>query len=215
MRRVVRLVKAAPVTSAYVGGVAAVAAVMELLGSDRADRIARAASTNLVQLRRAPVRVLPASAFVLEDRSHVLALPGLALTLGTLERWQGSRAAAGTFAAGHVGATLLVAAGLAGGITRGVVDPVHRDAVDVGISYGAWSVWGALTPALPARLRPLHVVGWTGALVHGLLRRRSFTDAGHLAAWGIGLGIAAGLATADAAAPPARRGQRATRWRAR
>ena len=205
-----RLVRQAPVTSAYVGGVALVAAVMELLGPERANQMARSASTNLVQLRRAPVRVLPASAFVLEDRSQVLTLPALALTMGTLERWQGSRAAAGTFAAGHVGATLVVAAGLAGGMTRGLIDPIHREAVDVGVSYGAWALWGALTPRVDSRWRPAHVVGSTAMLVHALARRRSFTDAGHLAAWGIGLSIGARLAKADSAGRAAPRAPAAT-----
>lgn len=205
-----RLVRQAPVTSAYVGGVALVAGLMELLGPERADRLARSASTNLVQLRRAPVRVLPASAFVLEDRHQVLALPALALTMGTLERWHGGRAAAGTFAAGHVGATLIVAAGLAGGVTRGRIDPIHREAVDVGISYGAWALWGALTPTLDSRWRTVHVVGSTAMLVSALVGRRSFTDAGHLAAWGIGLAIGARLATRDPAERAARPAPAAT-----
>jgi hypothetical protein len=209
------LIRSVPVTTAYVGSVAALAALMELLGPVRAQQLARAASTNLVQLRRAPVRVLPASAFLLEERRHIAALPGLALSMGAMERWKGGPAAAATFAAGHVGATLVVAVAVAGGMSRGIVDPVHGEAVDVGISYGAWALWGALTPRLHPRWRPVHVAGSTGLLVTTLATRRSFTDFGHLIAWAIGLGIGAGLVSADAAGPAVLPGPSATRSPAR
>ena len=66
-----------------------------------------------------------------------------------------------TFTLGHLGATLLVALGLAVAVKLGWTPAsVSRD-IDVGMSYGAATVLGALTAAIPrAGVRPGSVGGW-------------------------------------------------------
>ncbi|MDT7548366.1 MAG: hypothetical protein QOE84_760 [Actinomycetota bacterium] len=197
------LVRRTPVTATYVGSVAVVAAVMELLGRDTGQRLKRELSTDLVHLRKSPALVLPASAFVLEEPQHALGLPVLALAMGSVERWRGGAAAAGTFAAGHLGATAVVAAGLAGGISAGWVDPSYRESVDVGVSYGAWALWGALGMRVPPRRRPWYVAASALLLGAGAGGRLSYSDAGHVVAWVIGLAAGRRLVSWDRSAPAA------------
>lgn len=210
IRPLLRVFRTAPVTTSYVAAVAGVAGVTALLGSEAAEAVARAVSTDLQHLRTAPELVLPASAFVLEHPGQVVVLPMLAVSMGLMERRYGSVRTACTFAAGHVGATLVVAGGLATGIAAGWIDPAHAQVVDVGVSYGAWALWGALAPLVPARLRAVYIGASTGLLVGLLIMLHNFTDVGHLLAWGIGLAIGAGIVRSAAAAPAAGRGPTAT-----
>lgn len=69
----------------------------------------------------------------------------LLAVLGYTEYAYGAWWAAGAFAFGHVGASLLVYAGLRG-LRAG---PRTRSATDVGVSYGLNAVAGALAAALP------------------------------------------------------------------
>jgi hypothetical protein len=209
-RRLLSLARSAPVTTTYVGSVALVAAVLELLGSETAQRVTREVSTDLRHLRSAPAVVLPASAFVLEHRRQAIGLPLLALTMGSVERWRGGLAAAGTLAAGHLGGTLVVAGGLAAGIANGWVDPSYRESVDVGVSYGAWAIWGALGARVPRRRRPWYAAGSAALLVAGASESRSYADIGHAVAWGIGLGLGGWLVRRDGSGPAAPLAPRAT-----
>jgi hypothetical protein len=202
-RRLLSLVRHTPVTATYIGSVAVVAAVMELLGSETAHRLTREASTDLVHLRKAPAFVLPASAFVLEQPQHVIGLPALALAMGSVERWRGGAAAAGTFAAGHLGATAVVAGGLAAGIANGWVDPSYRESVDVGVSYGAWALWGALGLRVPPRRRTGYLAASALLFVAGAGGRPSYSDAGHGVAWVIGLAAGRRFVSRDRSAPAA------------
>lgn len=208
--RLLSLVRSAPVTATYIGSVALVAAVLELLGSETAQRVTREASTDLLHLRSAPALVLPASAFVLEHPRQAIGLPLLALTMGSVERWRGGVAAAGTFAAGHLGGTLVVAGGLAAGIANGSVDPSYRETVDVGVSYGAWAIWGALGARVPTRRRPWYLAGSAALLAAGAAESRSYADVGHAVAWGIGLGLGGWLVRRDGSGPAAPLAPRAT-----
>jgi hypothetical protein len=208
--RLLSLVRSTPVTAAYVGSVALVAAVLELLGRETAQRVTRELSTDLVHLRKAPALVLPASAFVLEHPQQLIGLPALAFAMGSVERWRGGRAAAGTFAAGHLGATAVVAAGLAGGISAGWVDPSYRESVDVGVSYGAWALWGALGMRVPPRRRPWYVAGSALLLGAGAGGRLSYSDVGHVVAWSIGLAAGRRWVSWDRSAPAAPLAQPAT-----
>lgn len=199
-----RALRRYPVTTGYLGAVTTVAALSGLLGRDRRDRFARGASTDLAHLARRPLVVLPASAFVLERPLHGLLLPSLAVTMGYVERREGSVATAALFAAGHLGGTLVVAGGLLTGIRYGWVDPSWRESLDVGVSYGELALVAAAMPALPPRWRPVAVGAVTTALALVWAHRRQPVDAGHLAAWLVGLGAV------SAAGPRARPGRWAT-----
>ena len=116
-------------------------------------------------------------------------LPGLMCLLALAELLWGSGRLVVAFAVGHIGATLLVAVGLdrRGGNRLAAGADVSR-ATDVGMSYGASAVLGALSAAIPRRWRP----AWTGWwLAVGSRWSRSvskdFTDVGHAVALALGM----------------------------
>ena len=94
------------------------------------------------------------------------------------------------FAAGHVGATLLVAAGLSAAVTHGWLPMSVARAPDVGMSYGATAVLGALTPAIPRRWRPTWIGWWLAVAVAVVGVGTDFTDVGHLLALTLGMVVA-------------------------
>ena len=106
-------------------------------------------------------------------------------------RWPNSSGAAAgwplVFVTGHVGATLLVAAGLTAAIEFHWLPLSVSHASDVGVSYGAVAVLGALTSAIPRRLRPAWIGFWVpvglagGRIGRRLHRRRARrrADVGH------------------------------------
>ena len=108
-------------------------------------------STNLHNLARGQFATLVGSAFVTSSGFIYVWLPGLICLLALAELfWRGGRLIL-AFGLGHVGATLIVAVGLAAAIRFGWLPISVARASDVGISYGAVAVLGALTVAIPAR----------------------------------------------------------------
>ena len=112
------------------------------------------------------------------------------LALGEL-LWK-SRRLVVAFAVGHVGATLLVAAGIAVAVTVGWVSSAIVNVTDVGMSYGAVAVLGSLTAAIPRRWR----AGWAGswlavALGSAVLSGGDFTNIGHAVALVLGMAVGA------------------------
>lgn len=176
------------VTLAYAVALAAVALTMLHLGPRAQHRAIEYASTNLHNLSEGRIGTLIGSAFVNEAGPFYLWLPGLAalLALGEL-LWQ-SRRLVVAFAVGHIGATLLVAIGIAAALGIGLVSASIVDAADVGMSYGAIAVLGTFTAAIPQRWRP----AWTGAwlaVAFGavVLTRADFTADGHAIALLLGM----------------------------
>src|SRR5262249_15178390 len=92
-----------------------------------------------------------------------------------------------TFTLGHVGATLIVAAGLAAAIQVGWLPISVARASDVGISYGAAAVLGALTAAIPSPWRPAGVGWWRAGGLLVVCVAEDFTDAGHFVALLLGI----------------------------
>ncbi|MGD0272660.1 MAG: rhomboid-like protein [Gaiellaceae bacterium] len=87
------------------------------------------------------------------------------LVLAPVERWLGSARTAFAFAAGHVGATLLTAAGLWLALRYEVVGTYITHAIDVGASYGFFAVAAVLVFRLSGRLRVLYLAVVIGYLV--------------------------------------------------
>jgi hypothetical protein len=114
-------------------------------------------------------------------------LPGLVclLALGEL-LWRSGRLVV-AFAVGHIGATLLVAAGLTSAVEFGWLPAAVSRATDVGMSYGAAAVLGTLTCALPRRWRAGWVGWWLAVGVTAVLMSREFTDVGHTVALVLGM----------------------------
>jgi hypothetical protein len=179
-----------PLTATYVGTLAAVTFAMSRLDSATQLSLLRAASTNLDNLGRGDLPTLLTSAFVVVDPPSVSAWLILAGLFGALELLWGSWRTAGVFLAGHVGATLAVAAGLVVAIHEGWAESAVASALDVGVSYGVMALAGAASAQLPPVVRVVWVLGWLADTTAFVLVDRDFTSVGHLCALVIGLGIA-------------------------
>lgn len=179
---------------AYVGGVQLGAyGVRRLLTPDARERLLRHCSTNVDNLAAGRWDTLAGSAFLVEAPMELPYALLLLAVLGYTEYAYGAWWAAGAFAYGHVGASLLVYAGLRA-LRAG---PRTRSATDVGVSYGLNAVAGALAAALPCG--PARTAAGAALLTLGVrpcLRgrgRTTFTDVGHLLALTLGLGLGPAL----------------------
>src|SRR5271168_3225456 len=91
------------------------------------------------------------------------------------------------FVTGHIGATLLVAIGLTAAIEFGWLPLSVSRASDVGVSYGALAVLGALTAAIPQRWRPAWIGWWLPVGIAAAALGDDFTDVGHAVALVLGM----------------------------
>lgn len=175
-----------PLGALYAGGVQFGALALELMPSaDRAELL-RSCSTNVDNLAAGRWGTLLTSAVVVEEPMPLAYALLLVAVLGYAEYAYGAWWTAAVFLFGHASATLLVY-----GALRGTTDPGTRRALDVGTSYGFNAVLGALTSVLPRG--PVRTAGRVGLLALAaapvLKRGRTFTDVGHLAALGVGIGL--------------------------
>jgi hypothetical protein len=181
------------VTVAYAVSVTSVTIALYALGPQVQDRVIRHVSTNLHNLSHGHFGTLLGSAFVIDAGPIYVWLPGLVCLLAVAELTFRSGLLAATFAAGHIGATLLVAAGLTAAVQLGWLPLSVSRATDVGMSYGAAAVLGSLTAAIPSRWRPAWI-GWFVAVGVAMMAvGRDFTDAGHAVALGLGMLVATRL----------------------
>lgn len=181
------VMRTAPVTSAYLLVLVVTTWVLQTSSSRIANRLLLEQSTNLHHLARDPIRVLVGSAFWLSAGWQLLLwAPLFVLVLAQVERRLGSGRATLVFAAGHVGATLLTAAGLWIALRVDLVEQNVINARDVGPSYGFFAVAALMTAFVDRRVRRAYAVGLVALLVAWLAASRSFTDVGHLLALGIG-----------------------------
>ena len=181
------------VTVTYAVIVTSVTAALYALGPQVQERVIRHVSTNLHNLRHGHFGTLLGSAFVIDAGPIYVWLPGLVCLLAVAELTFRSGLLAATFAAGHIGATLLVALGLTAAVQLGWLPVSVSRATDVGMSYGAAAVLGSLTAAIPGRWRPAWI-GWFVAVgVAVVAVGRDFTDVGHAVALGLGMLVATRL----------------------
>ncbi|OBF35573.1 hypothetical protein A5724_15440 [Mycobacterium sp. ACS1612] len=178
------------VTVAYAVIVTSVTIALSVLGPAAQDRVVSHVSTNLHNLRHGHFGTLIGSAFVVDAGPIYVWLPGLVCLLAVAELTFRSGLLAATFATGHIGATLLVAAGLAMAVKLGWLPLSVSRATDVGMSYGAAAVLGSLTAAIPSRWRPAWIGWFVAAGVAMVLVGRDFTDVGHVVALGLGMLVA-------------------------
>jgi len=175
-------------TLIYSAALVVVAAALVALGPHVRDQVIWNASTNLHNLGDGHLGTLIGSAFVTERGPIIVWLPGLFAILGLAELlWRGRRMVI-AFVVGHIGATLLVAAGLATALAAGLTPWSIANVTDVGMSYGAVGVLGALTAAIPRRWR----AAWTGwwlavALGSVVSSAGDFTNVGHAIALVLGM----------------------------
>jgi hypothetical protein len=174
-------------TAAYVVIVTCVTVALYDLGPQVQDWVIRHVSTNLHNLSRGHLSTLLYSAFVIDAGPIYVWLPGLVCLLAVAELTWGSVRVVVAFAVGHVGATLLVAAGLTAAVKLGWLPVSVSRATDVGMSYGAAAVLGALTGAIPRRWRPAWIGWFLAVSVAVVAVGRDFTDVGHAVALALGI----------------------------
>ncbi|MFG2993915.1 rhomboid-like protein [Streptomyces sp. NPDC048257] len=181
---------AIPWGAVYAGGVQLGAYALERTGPAERERLLRDCSTNVDNLAAGRWETLLSSALVVEEPMPLPYALLLVAVLGYAEYAYGVWWTAAVFLFGHATATLLVY-----GALRGTPDPGTRSALDVGTSYGFNAVLGALTSALPrGPVRTVTRVGLLALAAAPVVRRgRTFTDIGHLAALGMGVGVSLAL----------------------
>ncbi len=176
------------VTLGYTAALVAVAAVLLALGPHVRDQVILHASTNLHNLAHGRLGTLIGSAFVIETGPIYVWLPGLFAILGLAELLWRSRWMVLAFVVGHVGATLLVAAGLVAALAAGLASWSIVNVTDVGMSYGAVGVLGALTAAIPRRWRAAWTGWWLAVAVGSAVSTLGdFTNVGHGVALVLGM----------------------------
>ncbi|MGQ4596305.1 rhomboid-like protein [Nocardia sp. R6R-6] len=176
-----------PATAGYLAGLIIVSVVFSVLSDSAQTRMVLHASTNLHNLLSGRVATLLSSAFVIGDVVGAwVIIPLLAGLLALAELRFGALRLIRVFLAGHVGTTLFVAAGLWVGVEAGWVPASIRWSEDVGVSYGAMALVGALVAALPSRWRGAWATAWLAVAIGGVLTAQTFTHVGHLVAFTIG-----------------------------
>ena len=145
-------------------------------------------STNLHNLSHGHFSTLIGSAFVSDGGDIVAWLPGLVCLLALGELIWRSKGLLIAFAIGHIGATLLVAIWLTFAVKAGLLPISIAHATDVGVSYGAVSVLGALTASIPSRWRTAWIGWWLGSAVM-VASSADFTAIGHVLALLLGIAL--------------------------
>jgi membrane associated rhomboid family serine protease len=189
LRRLGETCSSAPATFAFLLVLVATTTLLSSSSARSDDQMLLAVSTNLHQLAHDPIRVLIASAFWTTGWWGFAVWTTLfAAVVAPVERRLGRRRTIATFAAGHLGATLIVAAGLWIGIEFGAVARADVLALDVGVSYGFFAVAALAGYLLPRRFRVSYFAAAIGYVVGAATVLHTFTDFGHLVAVAIGLG---------------------------
>jgi hypothetical protein len=175
------------ITLGYAAVLVAVSAALVELGPRVRAQVIAQASTNLHNLARGHLATLLDSAFVTDSGPMYFWLPCLVCLLALAELiWHSGRLAL-VFITGHIGATLLVALGLTAAIKFGYLPLSISRASDVGVSYGAVAVLGALTAAIPGRWRPAWIGWWVPVGLAAAVLSDDFTDVGHSIALVLGM----------------------------
>lgn len=187
--RALTLAASLRVTLVYAVALFAVSTTLAALGPRARDVAVTRMSTNLHNLAHGHLSTLVGSAFV-EGGPVYAWLPFLVclLALGELI-WRGKGLVI-AFMVGHIGATLVVAVGLIVAIHAGWVPISVARASDVGVSYGAVCVIGALTASIPANARPVWIGWWLGLTTTAAWAAEfDFTAVGHVVALLLGIGV--------------------------
>lgn len=181
--------QAAPATFIYLAILSVTTWVLVGTDSKLARALLQDQSTNLHHLTQDPVRVLTRSAFWLNSYALLFWAVLFLLVLAPAEHWLGTARWLVVFVSGHVGATLLTAAGIWLAIHSGLASHRLENAVDVGVSYG----FAAVAAVFTFRLERWWNVLWAGALIAtaalGVVVDGSFTAYGHAAAILIGFAL--------------------------
>jgi hypothetical protein len=178
-------------TVGYAAVLFAISCALLVLGPRTHDLIVQRASTNLHNLANGHVGTLLGSALVVDAGPLYFWLPFLTCLLALAELHFRTIRLVVAFLVGHIGATLVVAAALAAAVEVGWMPGSITRASDVGMSYGALAVLGAMTATMPRRWRPAWVGWWVSAGIASAIIGGDFTDAGHTVAVILGVLVSA------------------------
>jgi hypothetical protein len=178
-------------TVGYVAVLVAISCAILALGPHAHDVLVQRASTNLHNLARGHVGTLLGSALVVDAGPLYFWVPFLTCLLALAELHLRTIRLVVAFLVGHIGATLVVAAALAASVEFGWMPVSITRASDVGMSYGALAVLGAMTAVIPARWRAAWVGWWVAAGLASAIIGGDFTDAGHTVAVILGVLVSA------------------------
>jgi hypothetical protein len=159
------------------------------------DRVIWNTSTNLYNLGHGRVDTLLTSAFVADAGPEYEWVPGLVFLLAIGELLWLSKRLLVAMVLTHVGATLLVAAWLAFAVHAGRLPIDVATEADVGMSYCAVGVLGALTPAMPRPWRLAWTGWWLGVAIFAVVIETDFAYLGHLVALLLGIAVATRFGT--------------------
>ncbi len=181
-------IRAAPGTHTWLALLGVTSCVIAAVSPGSRNLLLHHNSTNLVELRRHPVRVLVVSALWIEAPSGLLLyVPLFELIHAPAERWLGTRRWLAAVGVSHVGATLVSQQAVLLGIRSDRLPESMAHTVDIGVSYGIGGVVGILAYAVPGRWRWGYVAGVVGFSAWSAVRGRTFTDLGHFTAVLLGL----------------------------
>lgn len=178
-------------TVGYVAVLLAISCAILALGPHAHDVLVERASTNLHNLAHGHVCTLLGSALVVDAGPLYFWLPFLTCLLALAELHLRTIRLVVAFLVGHIGATLVVAAALAGAVEFGWLPLSITRASDVGMSYGALAVLGAMTAVIPSRWRAAWVGWWISVGLASAIIGGDFTDAGHTVAVVLGVLVSA------------------------
>lgn len=174
----------------YAAIVIFVAVTLAILPHDLRVDLLQQSSTNLVNLRLRPARVLVGSAFIVSDPDDLWQVPVLLVAYAYAQRAVGRLATVFIAAIGHIGATLAVATMLAAGIAHGQLARTLARASDVGVSYGLACMLAFLTASVSRRVKPWYVSSLVLTFAVPAVFGVTFTDVGHGVALLLGFGLA-------------------------
>lgn len=183
--RLGRFCRGREVGLAYGAIVLGVCLALQLVSPATRERLVLAVSTDPARLLDNPLRSLLVSPFVVPAVLGLWLVPLAVLAVGGVQRSFGPRTAVLTGLLSHLAVSVAVAVVL----ERADDPPVTVALADVGVSYVLAASAGLCLLRVPS--------GWTGAYAGGgtaflaavLAGRSSSTDAGHLLAWLVGLGL--------------------------
>ncbi len=180
-------VRSSPATFVYAAVLMVTTWVVAGSNQRLADALLREQSTNLANLRHHAIDALVRSAFWSGTSYALPTIALLAVVLAPAEFWLGTRRAVAVFAIGHVGATLLTAAGIAIALHFGAAPRGIERTIDVGISYGTYCIAGVLTYRLPRPWRYAWAVGLLAIFSAESAASGEFSNYGHLVSVLLGL----------------------------